>query len=79
MRLFYSTIKVALLAVVAAAFLTATSAEAAPVTVFNANVNEWSSSTPSDPTDGIYPIGGSGEINGGFVVTTGSDGAQIGL
>jgi hypothetical protein len=53
--------------------------EASTVTVFNANVNEWSSSTVADPSAGIYPIGGSGAINGGFVVTTASDGAQIGL
>jgi hypothetical protein len=52
---------------------------AAPVTLFNADVNEWSSSTPPDNMNGIFPIGGSGAINGGFVVTTGSDGAQIGL
>jgi hypothetical protein len=58
---------------------TTSHANASPTTVFNANVNEWSSSTPSDPGAGIYPIGGTGEINGGFVVTTGSDGAQIGL
>jgi hypothetical protein len=32
-----------------------------------------------DPGAGIYPIGGTGAINGGFVVTTGSDGAQIGI
>jgi hypothetical protein len=43
---------------------------------FDADVKEWSSSTLPGP--GIYPIGGSGQINGGFVVSTGSDG-QIGL
>jgi hypothetical protein len=52
---------------------------AGSVTQFNADVKEWSSSTPADPTNGIYPIGGSGEINGGFVVSTGSDGSQIGI
>ncbi len=52
-------------------------AVAGPITTFNANVNEWSSSTPPGP--GIYPIGGSGEVNGGFVVSTGTNGDQIGL
>jgi hypothetical protein len=50
---------------------------AGPVVQFDANVNEWSSSTPPGP--GIYPIGGSGQINGGFVVSTASNGDQIGL
>jgi hypothetical protein len=54
-------------------------ADGSPITVFNGDVNEWSSSTVPDPGAGIYPIGGSGQVNGGFVVTTGSDGAQIGL
>jgi hypothetical protein len=53
--------------------------EADAVTAFNANVYQWSSSTASNPAMGIYPIGGSGAINGGFVVSTGSDGAQIGM
>jgi hypothetical protein len=57
----------------------ASRSDAAPITAFNANVNEWSSSTVGNSGAGIYPIGGSGEVNGGFVVTTGSDGAQIGL
>jgi hypothetical protein len=57
----------------------AAAAPASVVTAFNANVNEWSSSTPSDMANGIYPIGGSGQINGGFVVTTASNGDQIGL
>jgi hypothetical protein len=60
----------------------ATIAPASVVTAFNANVNEWSSSTVSDPMHGIYPIGGSGAINGGFVVATSSltnGGDQIGL
>jgi PEP-CTERM motif len=53
--------------------------DAGPVTIFNASVNEWSSSTPSNPGAGIYPIGGTGQVNGGFVVTTAMDGDQIGL
>jgi hypothetical protein len=53
--------------------------EAGTITGFNANVNEWSSSTVADAAAGIYPIGGSGEQNGGFVVATASSGAQIGL
>jgi hypothetical protein len=56
-----------------------TSAPGGTTTVFDASVNEWSSSTVPDPGAGIYPIGGTGAINGGFVVTTSSDGAQIGL
>ncbi len=78
MRQFLSGGRTAVLGL--AVLLAATSlGRAAPVTVFDANVNEWSSSTPADPANGIFPIGGTGEINGGFVVTTGSDGAQIGL
>jgi hypothetical protein len=46
-------------------------------TVFDSNVTEWSSSTLPGPT--IFPIGGTGQINGGFVVTTSTDGAEIGL
>jgi len=64
---------------VACWLLLAAAGQASPVTAFNANVKEWSSSTPSDPANGIFPIGGSGEINGGFVTSTTSDTAQIGL
>jgi hypothetical protein len=78
MRQFPSGSRTAILGL--ATLLAATSlGTAAPVTVFNANVNEWSSNTPPDQMNGIFPIGGTGEINGGFAVTTGSDGAQIGL
>jgi hypothetical protein len=60
-------------------FAVTTRLDAGPTVAFNANVNEWSSSTPPDPGNGIYPIGGSGETNGGFVVSTASNGDQIGL
>jgi hypothetical protein len=76
MRQIFSGSRIALLGIgVFMAF--APIGRASPVTTFNANVNEWSSSTLPGP--GVYPIGGSGQVNGGFVVTTGSDGAQIGL
>jgi PEP-CTERM motif len=78
MRAFLSGGRAAVLGL-ATLLAAAASGKAAPVTVFNADVNEWSSSTQSDPTSGIYPIGGTGALNGGFVVTTGSDGAQIGI
>jgi hypothetical protein len=78
MRYSYAGGRAALLGL-AFVFAATSRGEAGSVTAFNANVNEWSSSTLADPTNGIYPIGGSSQINGGFVVTTGSDGAQIGL
>jgi PEP-CTERM motif len=53
--------------------------EASLVTTFNASVNEWSSSTALNPGAGIYPILGTGQVNGGFVVTTALSGAQIGI
>lgn len=43
----------------------------------NANVSEWSSSTVAIP-DVVYPIGGSGQVNGGFAVCNGA-GVQLGL
>jgi hypothetical protein len=46
---------------------------------FNATVADWSSSTVSSPATGIYPIGGSGQVNGGFVVGSDAAGNQIGL
>jgi hypothetical protein len=67
----------AALAGLAVLFAATPRGEAGPTVSFDANVKEWSSSTLPGP--GIYPIGGSGQINGGFVVSTGSDGAQIGL
>ena len=36
---------------------------------FDFDVNQWSSSSPP-PSTGVYPIGGSGQVNGGFVVGT---------
>ncbi len=67
----------AALAGLAVLFAATPRGEAGPTVGFDANVKEWSSSTLPGP--GIYPIGGTGQINGGFVVSTGSDGAQIGL
>lgn len=78
MRRFSQPARSAFLSVICL-FLLAHAGQASPVTAFNANVKEWSSSTPSDPANGIYPIGGSGEINGGFVTTTSADTAQVGL
>jgi hypothetical protein len=41
-------------------------------------VTEWSSATLLDAVNGIYPVGGSGQLNGEFVVVE-RDGVQIGL
>ncbi|HEV7281209.1 MAG TPA: HYR domain-containing protein [Pirellulaceae bacterium] len=42
------------------------------------DVSEWSSSTVRDAANGIYPIGGSGQLNGNFVVEQ-KRGVQIGI
>lgn len=42
------------------------------------DVSEWSSFTTADPANGIFPVGGSGQINGNFVVQQ-KNGVQIGL
>jgi hypothetical protein len=53
----------------------------ASLLTFDSNVNEWNSSTPGGI--GLHPIGGSGQVNGGFTVATATTGpgagAQIGL
>lgn len=54
-------------------------AHAAPILSFDADVSEWDSSTAASPPT-IFPIGGSGQLNGGFVVSEDSVlGAQIGI
>lgn len=40
--------------------------------------SEWSSDTAADPGAGIYPVGGSGQLNGEFV-TAERNGIQLGL
>lgn len=47
-------------------------------TRFGAHVSVWDSSVPTDPLNGIFPIGGSGQVNGDFVVTS-VNGVEIGL
>jgi hypothetical protein len=79
MHLFVNRRRPAFLLALTALVAAVSTAPASVVTAFNMNVNEWSSSTPLDKTNGIYPIGGSGAINGGFVVATAMDGDQIGL
>lgn len=54
-------------------------ADAAPILSFDTDVSEWDSSTAAAPPT-IFPIGGSGQLNGGFVVSEDSVlGAQIGI
>ena len=67
-------------AVVAFGFICALADVSIAETVaFNANANPWSSSTASNPSGGIYPIGGSGQVDGGFVVGTDSAGNEIAI
>lgn len=47
-------------------------------TKFGAEVSIWDSSIPADVLNGVFPIGGSGQVNGDFVVTT-ENGVQIGI
>lgn len=42
------------------------------------DVTEWDSGTTTDPANGIYPIGGTGQLNGEFTVAE-RNGIQIGL
>jgi len=54
-------------------------ADAAPILSFDDDVSEWDSLTPAAPPT-ILPIGGAGQLNGGFVVSEDSTlGAQIGI
>lgn len=43
---------------------------ASAVLVFGANVFVWDSTVPVDAPNGIYPVGGSGQLNGEFIVDT---------
>jgi hypothetical protein len=45
-------------------------------TVFSSDVSTWTSGSPAGA--GLYPIGGAGQVNGNFVVTTES-GIEIGI
>lgn len=69
---------IAALALSVASF--APTASAAPMTTFDANVGEWSSATVPVPGV-ILPIGGSGQVNGNFTLTTDTalPGAEVAL
>jgi len=55
------------------------SASAASSTSYDANASEWSSATPAIPFFQI-PIGGSGQVNGNFVIVSDTlSGIEIGL
>jgi PEP-CTERM motif len=61
-----------------AATAVAIPAIAAPITgvdtgVAAGNVSVWDSTVASDPANGIFPIGGSGQVNGGFIIDTVND------
>lgn len=58
--------------------------QASAATVFGADASVWDSTVPIDSVTGIYPIGGSGQINGEFAIETVEDtnantAIQIGL
>jgi hypothetical protein len=72
-----SLIRIAFLLTATALTSVAADGGSGQVTV-GAMVTEWDSATPLNPLQGIYPIGGAGQINGEFVIAE-RDGIQIGL
>ena len=47
-------------------------------TTVGADASEWSSDTTLDCLGGVFPVGGAGQLNGGFTIAE-RDGAEIGL